>query len=59
METRASAVNGVIGIVLDPHILSRAREERDVALERCTKHRRAIATLVVRVHSSYGWTSYR
>jgi hypothetical protein len=32
METRAPAVNGVIGIVLDPHILSRAREERDLCV---------------------------
>jgi hypothetical protein len=43
METRASAVNGVIGTVLDPHILSRAGEERDLALQRCTTHGRAVA----------------
>ena len=44
METRASAVNGVIGTVLDPHILSRAREERATfALQRCTRHGRAVA----------------
>src|ERR1700722_7862500 len=44
IPARAPAVNGVIGTVLAPHILSRAREERATfALQRCTRHGRAVA----------------